>query len=313
VTSLEIWAYSESEKVANEVATAANELANANGGRATVIEFEHPREGVSSPGRKLVLKASAQAGDSPEIVAEAIFRAATRAGVSPPSLVLVGATRQGRETAARLAVKLKTGCVSEAVGLSISEGELKGTRNIYAGKFLATVGCTLPCVATTKTGVFPPLGGVGQGDLEEVQVGGIAPRVRVVAKEPKPEATVDLKAAKVIVSAGRGVKKKEDLTMIEDLARAMGGVLGCSRPLSSDLGWLPEEHHIGLTGLSVRPDLYVAVGISGQLQHLAGVKDSKVIVAINTDKEAPIFQAADYGIVGDLYQLVPAIRNLLPR
>jgi electron transfer flavoprotein alpha subunit len=134
-----------------------------------------------------------------------------------------------------------------------------------------------------------------------------------VNAKAKEAANVDLKAAKIIVSAGRGVKKKEDLKMIENLAKALGGSMGCSRPLSSDLGWLPEEYHIGLTGVNVKPDLYIAVGISGQLQHVAGIKDSRIIAAINTDKEAPIFQAADYGIVGDLYQVVPALDKIISK
>jgi electron transfer flavoprotein alpha subunit len=103
------------------------------------------------------------------------------------------------------------------------------------------------------------------------------------------------------------LKRKEDLPIIQNLADAMGASVGCSRPLSADLGWLPEEAHIGLTGLEVKPKVYVAVGISGQLQHLAGVKEAGTIVAINADKQAPIFANADYGIVGDLYQVIPEL------
>lgn len=305
--SLSVWAYSESEGAANEVAFMANELAKANGGTATVIEVDQEREHVSSPGHKLVLKATTNMRDSAELTAEAIFRAGK---VSSPSTVLIGATRRGREVASRLAVKMRVGCLSEVFRLHATGEELRGERNTYAGKFISSVSCRLPCVATLKTGISPHLVSQ-QGSVDVFQVGEQAPRVKLVSRTGKKAGSVDLKNAKVIVSAGRGVKKKEDLTLIDDLARALGGSLGCSRPLSSDLGWLPEEHHIGLTGLEVRPNLYLAVGISGQLQHIAGIKDSKIIAAINTDKDAPIFQAADYGVVGDLYQVVPALRKLL--
>jgi len=310
-----IWAYSELETAANETAFVANELANATGGTATVIEVDKPRTGVAAA-RKLVLRAPGPIGDSPQLVAGAIHAAAqARAGGAAPSLVVVGGTRKGKETAARLAVKLNSGCMSDVFGLTLSEtgDELRGSRNIYAGKFLASVACRLPAIASLKTGMtaLPETSGSQAGAVEVFDVGELASKVKVLSKNPKPASRVDLRGAKVIVSAGRGVKKKEDLSLVEGLAGALGGVLGCSRPISSDLGWLPEEHHIGLTGLAVHPDLYLAVGISGQLQHIAGIKDSKVIASINTDKDAPIFQASDYGVVGDLYKVIPELRKLL--
>lgn len=304
--SQEIWAYSESLAAANEMAFVASEIANATSGwSVTMIEIDQPREGASSPGRKLVLKSTRQLNDSPEMVAEAIFRAARQAS-SAPSIVLVGATKRGREIASRLAVKMKVGCLSELVKFTIDGNEAAGDRLVYGGKLLAKVACPLPCVATLKTGVLPQLA-PKQGAVVELQIGELEQRVKLVSTTGKREGAVDIRNAKVIVSAGRGVKKKEDLVMIQTLAEALHGVMACSRPLSSDLGWLSEDHHIGLTGTAVHPDLYLALGISGQLQHVAGIRDSKVIAAVNTDKDAPIFEAADYGIVGDLYQIVPAI------
>ena len=187
---------------------------------------------------------------------------------------------------------------------------LVGERNEYAGKVLTKLSSPFPCVAAIKVGAYPAFSGSG-GEVFEKDVGEVTRSSKIVAVTRKEAGTVNLRAAKLIVSAGRGVKKKEDLEMVGALAKALGGALGCSRPLASDLGWLPEECHIGLTGVNVKPELYLAVGISGQLQHVAGIKDSKVIAAINTDKEAPIFQAADYGVVGDLYQVVPAIQKVL--
>ncbi len=303
----DVWSYSDSEDVANELVTAAGELANGLGGRPVAVEIGEPRDRVEAPAR-LLLKGDLSNGSSPEVASEALFRAAKSL---QPGVVLIGATRNGREVSSRLAVKLGWGCLSDALKVLVRDKSVVVERGVYAGKVVAKVMCPTPAVVTVKPGSYGK-SYRGHPDIESVfEVGQLSGTVKVVARKTKEAGAVDLKKARVIVSAGRGVKKKEDLPQLEELAKDMGGALGCSRPLSSDLGWLPEECHIGLTGVTVKPELYVAVGISGQLQHVAGMKDSKVVVAINTDAGAPIFQACDYGIVGDLYQVVPALRKAL--
>jgi len=300
--SFKVWAFSETPELANEVAAAASGLASGAGGGYTVVSLDGDGSALAGDD-KLVLKASAPLAPSPDLAAEALARAARE---SNPDVVLIGSSRNGKEIAARLAVKLGQPCVSDLFGLSVAGGALRGKRNVFAGKLLAETAEPLPCVATVKVGSYPSLPASSAKALEK-ELGELKPTTRVIERREKKRGTVDLRNAKLIVSAGRGVKKKEDLALISDLADVLGGAVGCSRPLSSDMGWLPEEHHIGLTGVSVHPDLYLAVGISGQLQHVAGIKDSKVIAAINSDKSAPIFEAADYGIVGDLYLVLPAM------
>ena len=300
--SVKIWAFSESPSVANEVAAAASAIAESAGGSFAVVGLDDSGPLLAGE-EKLVLKADSPLASSPEAAADALARTA-REGA--PDIILVGATRNGKEIASRLAVKLGRPCASEVTGASLSGGVLQGKRNVFAGKLVAEVALPLPSIAALKVGTNTPLP-PSAAKATEKQTGPVVSKSKLVERREKQKGTVDLKGAKLIVSAGRGVKKKEDLALISDLASALGGAVGCTRPLSSDMGWLPEEHHIGLTGVTVHPDLYVAVGISGQLQHVAGIKDSKIIAAINTDKSAPIFEASDYGVVGDLYQLVPAM------
>ncbi len=299
--------YSELSDFDAELSTVARLLASSTGGKAVALVTDQVR--APTKDATIVLSSTQQPlSDNPELTAAAIAAFARQA---KPSAILVGTTRSGRQVAARLAVQLRVAALSDVRSLAVEGGSLVGERSAYAGKFVARVSAPLPCVATIPAGTYERAN--GKSDSTETISVDVSGRVKRVEVRPKPKASVDLKSASIIVSAGRGFKKKEDLALIEKLAAAMGGVVGCSRPLSSDMGWLGEEHHIGLTGFYVRPDLYLAVGISGQLQHVAGMKDSKIIAAINTDKQAPIFQVSDYGIVGDLYQVVPALLKLLAK
>ena len=303
----DILCFSENADLAGELATAGSVLASQTKGRAVDLEVDLDRETVSAE-TKILIKANERLSDNPELIAKALI---SLAGRLKPSVVLVGSSRIGRQVAARVAAQLRTGALGDVRKLAAEGGRLTGERSVYSGKFLTKVSSPLPCVATVPSGANEKRAGPS-GGIEVVQLD-VSGTVRRVETRPKPKASVDLKTASIIVSAGRGFKKKEDLVLVEQLAAAMGGVVGSSRPLTSDLGWLGEEHHIGLTGFYVHPDLYLAVGISGQLQHVAGIKDSKVIAAINKDKQAPIFQVADYGIVGDLHQVIPALLKLLEK
>jgi electron transfer flavoprotein alpha subunit len=229
-----------------------------------------------------------------------------------PDVLLIGATRNGLEFAPRLAERLKTGCVTEATRLELDAEKkfLLIDRVTWGGNLVETqISKSRPQIATVAKGLFSPIAGdtARKGEVIKVEPNFKLPSTKLVETKPKPAKGVKLNDAPIIVSFGRGVRKKEDMALIEQFAQAVRGVVGCSRPIAEDLRWLPEDQYVGLSGQKVNPKLYFALGISGQIQHLTGIRGSRIIVAVNNDPKAPIFEFSDYNVVADLYQMVPAL------
>jgi electron transfer flavoprotein alpha subunit len=228
-----------------------------------------------------------------------------------PKLVLFPHTYQVRDFAPRLALALDRILISDAIGYKYADGMLLFTRQMFQGKFAADLafGGEPPWMATLQIGAFrADQAGSGSAAVENVTAA--VPNVpsRVVPHEVFQEAkqTVDLSQADVIVAVGRGIKEQKNMPLAENLAAALGGEVAASRPIC-DNGWLPLERQIGSSGQTVAPKLYVALGVSGAIQHLVGMKGSRTIVAVNKDPEAPIFEIADVAVVGDLFQVVTAL------
>jgi electron transfer flavoprotein alpha subunit len=232
-----------------------------------------------------------------------------------PSVIMLGSTRWGKEVAARLAGMLGCGCALDCTAVSLDAGKtLSVERLVLGGNAMSTEQMVrLPAVVTVPAKVIPclPEAASPGGAVEHKEFALAAPRATSLKVTRREVSGVKLDTAQVVVSMGRGVKAKEDIRIISELAKALNGELGCTRPIAADLKWLPKEHWVGLSGTKVKPKVYIAVGISGQIQHIAGMRDSALIVAINKDKDAPIFKAADFGIVGDLYKVVPEIMSQL--
>jgi electron transfer flavoprotein alpha subunit len=242
---------------------------------------------------------------SSDLYAQAVADAVTAKGAT---ILLMGATALGKDVAPRAAARLGAGYAADVTGLSIDGGKLRAVRPVYAGKAFATVSFDSAVqVASTRPNVFAAVEKAGAGAVEALPAP--AGDFKAIVKEilAKGGGKVDLTEANIIVSGGRGMKGGEHFKILEDLAEALGGVVGASRA-AVDAGWgLPHSMQVGQTGKVVSPTLYIACGISGAIQHLAGMSGSKFIVAINKDSEAPIFKIASYGIVGDLFDVVPEL------
>jgi electron transfer flavoprotein alpha subunit len=226
------------------------------------------------------------------------------------AVVLFPSTGLGKELGARLAARLDLGLVADCIGFKVDSGTLVLKRPIYAGKAIATVKAkALPVMASMRPNVFPPAAeGAASVAVEKLALPTVNARSKVVEKVKKEAVAVDLAEAKVVVSGGRGAKNAEGFEAIRQLANTLGAAVGASRA-AVDAGWIDYSTQVGQTGKTVAPSLYIALGISGAIQHLAGMSSSKVIVAVNKDPDAPIFKVADYGIVGDLFEVVPVMNE----
>lgn len=230
-------------------------------------------------------------------------------------VVLIGSNKNGKELAPRLASRLEIGCVTDCTNLYVKDKKLTVERIVYSGNAVAVEQFTSkPSIATVPSKVFDPLpkDEKRSGDIIKKKVDVEKSASKILKVREMQTGGVNVEDAEIIVSCGRGFKNKDDIKLIDELAEVLKGkTIGCSRPIAADLRWLSEDHWIGLSGHKVKPKLYIAVGISGQIQHIAGMRDSGTVVAINKDPEALIFKSADYGIVGDLYEVVPKLTSAI--
>ena len=244
-----------------------------------------------------------------------------------PEIVLVGATAIGRDLGPRVSARVATGLTADCTVLEIGDfndiaskqvlpNQLLMTRPAFGGNTIATIACPFnrPQMATVRPGVMQKIDPIADAKAEVIEFNpGFTPDnkyVEILEVVKSVSDTVDIADAKVLVSGGRGVGSAENFKLLEDLAEVLGGTVSCSRAVVEN-GWLPVERQVGQTGKTVRPNIYFAIGISGAIQHVAGMEESDIIVAINKDEDAPIFDVTDYGLVGDLNKILPPLTEML--
>lgn len=309
---MSLWTYSENPELALELLGKGRELADKLGAELAAIVLGH---GVGARAEELAYYGADKvyvvdhpnlASITPEAYTSALANLASK---HRPDAILIGATKRGNELAARLATRLNTGCVTNCTGIDVEQPTklLLFSRLAYGGNAISTQKCKVkPQIATVPLRTFEKAAKTDRrAEVVKEEVDVEEPKVKVLELRRKEFKGVRLDEADVVVVAGRGVKKKEDVAMLEELAQLLGGVVGYTRPLAFDLKW--ADQWVGMSGVVVKPRLYVGVGVSGAIQHVAGIRDSKIIVAINSDPDAPIFKVADYGVVGDLYAVVPEL------
>ncbi len=295
-----------------EAISGARKLADVTGGKLTALLIGKDIEGLTNevekygPDRIFLAEHSELEGYSPEGYREAILAAVEE---SEAKIVIMTATAMGRDVAPVVAAKLDAALLPDCTALEYNEGRLSVTRPVYAGKLnMSIAAAAWPVVLSFRPKAFLATERDGVGaEVSHLSVN-LDGKIRARLIETRAEAgdKLDVTEADIVVSGGRGMKSAENFKLIEDLAAKLGAAVGASRAVV-DADWRPHSEQVGQTGKVVSPTLYIAVGISGAIQHMAGMNSSKVIVAVNKDNEAPIFKSADYGIVGDAMEVLPAM------
>ena len=317
----DVWVFSERKDLVFELLWKGRELADGLGVRLCAVILDAGLQGEADSfiqcgaDKVFVIESPALEGSSPEPSTDAICNLASQYA---PQVLMVGSTKKGNDIAARVATRLETGVIANCLSVRLDKEArlILADRPSYGGILTSTETCiTKPQILTITPRIFEPAAPREnqQGEVVRTEMSLKPSKSRVVRTAPKQIKGVKLEDAKIIVAVGRGLAKKEDVGIVEELARVLGGEVGCSSPLAEDLKWLPAEQLVGLTGHKVKPKLYLACGLSGQAQHITGMRDSHVVVAINNDPEAPIFQQSDYCIVGDMYEVVPALTETFRR
>ena len=304
--------YGAYRKISFELASTARKLADQLGEEANAVLLGSGIEGIASELGKYGI-------DKVYVADNAVFEpyttdahAAAVAKIvkeNDPSILLLGASTQGKDLSSRLVGKLATGMATDCVELQIVDGKMAARRPMYAGKcYGEVITSSFPQMASLRPNVFPVAENTKAAEVVKFDAGIDAGQLKTKVLEIQKDTSgkVDLTEANIIVSGGRGMKGPENYVILEELADLLGATVGASRA-AVDAGWRPQKDQVGQTGKVVSPNLYIACGISGAIQHLAGMGSSKYIVAINKDPDAPIFARADYGIVDDLFKVIPEL------
>ena len=299
-------------KASLEAASYAAKVAAQTGTTAEGIVLGNVTEDLSTLGKYGLKKIHHVKNDSlnsfdAQVYTKVLAEAATNADV-----IIISNNIVGKAIAPRLSVRLKAGLVTGAVALPDTGNGFVVKKNVFSGKAFANVAInTAKKIIALNPNSYSITTTDAVAEVAELNVTVDAPKVQVTATS-KVEGDVPLTEADIVVSGGRGLKGPENWGLVTDLAKVLGAATACSRPVA-DVGWRPHHEHVGQTGIAIAPNLYIAIGISGAIQHLAGVNRSKTIVVINKDPEAPFFKAADYGIVGDAFEVVPKITEAIKK